>query len=180
MPCIAEIDTEEAFKPVTDLALRMLVTSAIVIPLTALFGIFISSLLMRPVLRDAQHGAGVRWAGDEEREFQDQSSDEWGQLGRELNRVLDATRSRMGEATGARGEVTDMITRLMPGAIAERYQAGEREVVSHAEEASSARFILMPDAKFHDLANPLDAARLYGELDDALDEGGHAKRAWTC
>ena len=166
---IAEIDAEEAFKPVAELALRMAVTTAIVIPLTALLGIWVSSLLMRPA-REMRATARRFLDGEEEAEFQDQASDEWGQLGQVLNRVLDTAKARLADAAEARGETESMIERLMPYAIGERYAEGEREIVSHAEMASAAMLMISPDAKFNDLSDPARAVRLYGELDDALDQ----------
>ena len=166
---IAEIDAAEAFAPVRDLSVRMLVTTAIVLPLTALVGIWLASLLMRPS-REMRDTATAFLEGDEDVAFQDQSSDEWGQLGQRLNGILAMTRERLGDARSAREETSDMIRRLMPYAIGERYSEGERDIVSSAEEASAACIMLVSDPRMTDLDNPARSRDLYEALDDRLDE----------
>ena len=165
---LAEIDAEEAFKPVEELALRMAITTAIVIPLTALLGIWVASFLMRPS-REMRDTARAFLGGNEDVRFQDQASDEWGQLGDALNDVLDTAKARLSDADGARKETETMIERIMPFAIGERYARGDRGIVSHSDNASAAVLMINPDANFNDLADPARSVRLYGELDDALD-----------
>ena len=165
---LAEIDVAEAFAPVRDLTLRMAVTSAIALPLTALLGVWIAGALVRPAER-MRGTARAFLDGDETARFADDTADEWGRLGRELNTVLEAARTRLSDARAAREEVGDIITRLMPPAIAERYQAGERSLVSHAEEASCAVIMLSSDPALNNLQDPRRAADLYDALDNALD-----------
>ena len=166
---LAEIDADEAFAPVRDLSIRMLVTTAIVLPLTALLGIWLSGMLMRPS-REMRDTATAFLGGDEDVEFQHQSSDEWGQLGQRLNGILNITRTRLKDARAAQDETSDMISRLMPAAIGERYAEGERDIVSSAKEASAACIMLVTDPKMADLDNPQRSRELYEELDDMLDQ----------
>ena len=79
-------------------------------------------------------------------------------------------RARLRDAGEARGETETMIERLMPSAIGERYAGGERDVVSSTDAASAVVLMVNPDAAFGDLADPKASARLYGQLDDALDQ----------
>ena len=165
---VAEIDEREAFAPVRDLARRMAVTSAVVIPLTALFGIWAAGLLMSPARR-MEATADAFLGGDEDVRFDADRPDEWGHLGRRLNRVLDAARQRLADAGQARGEVKAMVSRLMPFAIGDRYAQGETDIVSHAADATAATILLSPSVEFGDTSDPKRAAKLYEALDDALD-----------
>ena len=165
----AEIDADEAFAPVRDLLAHIAVTAAIFVPLTALLGLFIASRLMRPAFE--MQGTAKRFLdGDEKATFQDQGSDEWGQLGATLNTVLDTTRQRQTDAQAARDEVSDMTRTLMPRAIGERFLEGERKVVSAEAGASAAVFFLVPDPTLNDLSDPQRSRDLYEALDDMLDE----------
>ena len=166
---LAEIDASEAFAPVRDLSRRMAVTTAIVIPLTALLGLWLSGVLMRPA-RVMRETARDFVGGNEEAEFQHQSTDEWGQLGQELNKVVDTAKVRLEEADASRAEIADMTTRLMPTAIGDRFSQGERQIVSHEAEASCAYIMLVPDPKMMSLDDPVRSRELYEELDDRLDQ----------
>ena len=166
---VAEMDAAEAFAPVRDLLVRTAVAAAIFVPVVALLGLAVASMLMRPS-RQMRDTARRFLDGDESAQFQDQGSDEWGQLGAVLNKVLDTTRARLTDADSSRREVEAMTRTLMPRAIGERFAEGERKVVSAEGTASAAVFFLTPDPVFADLDNPLRARDLYEQLDDALDE----------
>ena len=166
---LAEIDSDEAFQPVRDLLIETAIAAAIFVPLVALIGLMIASRLMAPS-REMRATAQSFLDGKEDAHFQNQGSDEWGQLGAVLNRVLDTTRKRQDDADAARAEVTDMTRTLMPRAIGERFLEGERKVVSAEGAASVAVFFMVPDPRLNDLSDPLGARDLYEQLDDMLDE----------
>lgn len=166
---LAEIDEKEAFAPVTRLMFRTLITTGIVVPLSALAAIFLAGFLMRPS-REMRDTAKAFIGGQEDIRFQDQGHDEWGQLGQSLNAVLDESRNRLSESKNARNEVRDIIRRLMPNAIGERFEAGERRIVSHSDNVTAAAFFILPDEKMNDADDPLSSRDLYETLDDRLDE----------
>lgn len=166
---LAEMDAAEAFKPVSKLLLNTAVTTAIVIPLSALIGIWVAGFLMRPI-RDMRATAKSFLDGTEEVQFQDQKSDEWGQLGQTLNKVLDTAKSRQTQAEGSRKEIVEMTQRLMPNAIGERYSRGETRIVSHEENASAAMMLLTPATQLNNLEDAKRSRDLYEILDDRLDE----------
>lgn len=166
---LAEIDAAEAFAPVTRLLMRTLITTAIVIPFSAIIGIWLSSILMQPA-REMTATTNAFLKGDEEKRFDITRKDEWGTLSQNMNRVLDTAETRLIDADTARAEIQDMTTRLMPNAIAQRFASGERDIVSHESEASVAMFLLNTGDKLNDLQNPAAARRLYEQLDDELDE----------
>lgn len=166
---LAEIDAAEAFEPVTRLMMRTAITTAIVIPLSAIAGIWLSSMLMRPA-REMGTISSAFLKGDETARFDNTRKDEWGTLSNNMNSVLDTAKARLVDADTARAEIQDMTTRLMPNAIAERFSKGERDIISHEDAASAAVFFLNPSDKLNDLANAAISRRLYEQLDDALDE----------
>ena len=166
---LAEIDAAEAFKPVRNLLVRTAVTAAIFVPLVALIGLWVASMLMRPS-REMQATAMRFLEGDEEAEFQNQGSDEWGQLGATLNQLLDQARGRLGQAAQAEGRIAEMTRQLMPRAIGERYLEGEANLTSAEPDASVAVLMLGNDARMNDLSDPARARELYETLDDMLDD----------
>lgn len=166
---IAEIDAAEAFKPVTTLLTRTAITTGIVLPLSALLGWIIAMRLMRPA-QEMQATTQRFIDGDETVSFQDEGSDEWGQLGSSLNQLLATARNRLSLAEKSREEVRTNIGRLMPNAIGERFLEGESELVSAEDMASAAVIFILPDDKFHNVERAQDIQRLYETLDDRLDE----------
>ena len=165
---LAEIDSDEAFKPVRELLVHTAITAAIFVPLIALLGLLVASRLMQPA-REMRATAQEFLDGEDDATFQNQGTDEWGQLGATLNRVFDVARERLSDATAARDETSGMIATLMPRAIGERFQEGERKVVSAEGSASVAVFYLTPDPKLEDIGNARLARDLYEALDDELD-----------
>ena len=166
---LAEIDADEAFEPVRDLLTDTAITAALFVPLVALVGLWLAGRLMSP-LSEMRHTAREFLGGDEAAAFQNQGSDEWGQLGATLNEVLDTTRARQADADSSRAEVAEMTRTLMPRAIGERFMEGERKVVSAESAASAAVFFLVPDPKLNDIANARQSRDLYDLLDDTLDD----------
>ena len=166
---LAEIDAEEAFEPVRNLMVRTAITAAIFVPVVALFGLWAASLLMAPA-RQMQATARDFLDGNEDATFQNQGSDEWGQLGATLNTLLDTARARLGQASASEERVSEMTRQLMPRAIGERYLEGERNLTSADPDASVAVLVLGDDPAMNDLSDPARSRALYEALDDALDE----------
>lgn len=166
---LAEMDAAEAFKPVRKLMLNTAITTGIVIPFTALIGIWLSSLLMRPS-HDMRNTAKLFMEGQEDVRFQDRKNDEWGRLGTTLNGVLDMAKSRLGEAETSRKEIIDMTKQIMPGAIGERYSQGENRIISHEDNASAMVLLLSYCRKLNNKEEVERSRNLYEILDDRLDE----------
>ena len=94
---VAEMDAAEAFAPVTRLMTRTAITTAIIIPLSAIAGIWLSSMLMRPT-REMNATAKAFLSGDEKIRFDDTRKDEWGTLSTNMNTVLDTAKARLIDA----------------------------------------------------------------------------------
>ena len=166
---VAEMDAAEAFAPVRDLLLRIVIAAAVFVPLVALLGVWLGGVLLAPARR-MRDTAGRFLDGEENAGFDAERRDEWGQLGARLNHLLDIARTRLSSARDAEVSVETMTRQLMPRAIGERHLAGERDLVSAESDATVAVLLLSDDPRLNDLADPSGSRVLYEALDDRLDD----------
>jgi HAMP domain-containing protein len=125
---IAKMDQAEIFKGVNDLARRLLVMAAILIPLIAFFSSWIARKFLTPIRRLIAATHQVE-AGNTEVEVKVDSTDEFGQLSQSFNQMARTLTQKEQTIQTQIGENNRLLLNILPPKAAERLKNGELEVV---------------------------------------------------
>ncbi len=141
---VSEIDENESFAPVRHLLRRILLSTAIFIPIVAYLSFWLSQGFMRPVQNlvetaknirrkydDADHDAADRIT------FETQGASEYQELGSELNHIMGMVRGDMVDTRAKKREYTDLLTNALPLSVAERLRSGEDLITDSAKQATA-------------------------------------------
>ena len=125
---IAKMDQAEALKAVYDLTHRLIVTSAILIPLFTLLSIFIARLLARPINRLIT-GTKKIAAGEKEVRVKVDSEDEFGKLAETFNAMAISLDEKNRVIDQKIQENNDLLLNILPEPVAQRLKSGEQDIV---------------------------------------------------
>ncbi len=166
---VTEQSLAEAERPVNDLQRSLLVaTGLIVLILTALAMLF-SSQFVRPI------NALTAWAGRVSEGEMDESppvhgSDEIGQLGSSVQKMVSEMRTQSETIESQRSEMQALILNLMPPKIAERVTGGEASVADAYPNVTMIVAHLSGFSRFARSASPGDGKQVLDEVIGSFDE----------
>jgi class 3 adenylate cyclase len=166
---VAKMDEAEAFKAVHDLTNRLLVTTAILIPLFTLFSIAIARLLARPI-NPLIAGTRKIMAGEKGVRVNVDSKDKIGTLAETFNAMagsLDEKDRVIGQKIE---ENNKLLLNILPEPVAKRFQGGEQDI---ADSFPNVTVIYAEIVRFGDFSQDIPPDRTVGilnELIGAFDE----------
>lgn len=132
---VAQMDADEAFQPVSDFAVKLALSSAILVILVSIASVLIAQLVVRPLrrLRDAAR----RIASGEEGVVVDAgTSDELADVATAFNDMSRSLELRTGLLAEERRENERLLGLLMPSSIAERYRKGDATIVEEHRDVT--------------------------------------------
>jgi class 3 adenylate cyclase len=124
---VAEVTTDEAYGPLRGYLWRVLIVTALVIPLVALVGVLLADRLLRPIGRIADAARRVG-QGDLDVELPDTSNDEFGEMGRRFNDMVGELRGRSEALARSDEQTTELLLAALPRRVVGRVKGGEQEV----------------------------------------------------
>jgi HAMP domain-containing protein len=124
---IARIDSDEAFGPATDFALRIILTLLVIVLVVCLVSLAFAQYFTRPVRRLADAARAVT-NGDVAMRLPNLGSGEVGELGQAFNELSEALAQKQQQVYEQQAENTRMLTAVMPESMARRFHAGEDQI----------------------------------------------------
>jgi len=117
---IAEIDTEEAFAPVTNLMRTIVIMTAIAIVLIVILAMIFSRKISTPILNLVEKMTVIRRKFDFTERVEVKSNDEIGQAGLAFNQLLESTQEALNEVNNTMADISNghfqgRITAALPG-----------------------------------------------------------------
>lgn len=159
---ITEIETSEAFRPVSDFTRRIVLSTVAIIVAICLASLVLAQVFSRPVRRLM---TGVRRvaAGDLGVQVDTGSRDEFGDLGDAFNDMSRSLQTKEELIEAQQIENLRLLHNLMPEPVARRYREGESDIVDEHQDVS---------VLFADIVGFDDHARSVGERAALVDLNG--------
>ncbi len=141
---VSEINENEAFAPIGRLLRRILLSTAIFIPIVAYLSFWLSQGFMRPVQSLVETAKNIRQKYDEEDHdaadqisFEAEGASEYQELGSQLNQIMGKVRGDMIDTRAKKREYTNLLTNALPLSVAERLRSGEELITDSAKQATA-------------------------------------------
>ncbi|MEZ4684047.1 MAG: adenylate/guanylate cyclase domain-containing protein [Caldilineaceae bacterium] len=166
---ITEMETAEAFAPITGLTRNLIVATVIVVAILTFIAVLLSSTFLQPLLSLL---AGTRRLhdGDEAIEFGVYAQDEFGELAQSFHQLLKTAHTEIADLAEKNREYSDLLMSNLPETVVERFASGERYIVDQVSRAT-VLFVRITDDSDRMVHAELEAtAALINELDDAFHE----------
>ncbi len=166
---IAKQDRDEIFKSVRDLTNRLIISTAILIPLFTLGAIFFARLLARPIQKLIA-GTQRLAAGESDVYVNIKSQDEIGDLAKSFNQMSQniKTKEQMLKQTIAERE--RLLLNILPAPIVKRLQSGEKEIADSFPSVTVMFAEIEGFSEFSQDLTPDQAVTLLNELVNSFDE----------
>lgn len=166
---LSEIDVAEAFEPVARLEKRILISSVVLVLVTAFLAASLSSLLLNPIdlLIAAARKVG---AGDYDVEIERDSHDELGELVRAFNDMVKNIRSQSEVIEQQNREYESLMLTILPEQIAKRRQSGEERIADHLEQIAVVFVTVVGMAQLGKSRSAPEVVDIRHELADAFDK----------
>ncbi len=121
---ISEMATSEAFNPIAVLQRNILIWGVVLVLITALLSMLISRYFVSPIEKLSD---GVRRlsSGQDDVSINIDTRDEFGQLATSFNTMVSSIREKSATIARKTEENEALLLNILPGPIAERFQAGE-------------------------------------------------------
>lgn len=124
---VAEINTDEALAPVNDFARNIALATAAIVLIVSLLSVLLARAFTRP-LRTLNAAARDVSAGNYGGSVTIRSNDELGALATSFNDMSRSLEVKQALIDQQREENNELLTSLMPAAVAERYREGETQI----------------------------------------------------
>jgi class 3 adenylate cyclase len=175
---VAEAELAVIRQPITDFTRNLLVTIAVFIVVVTFLAVRWADRLLEPLRLISARLRTIRDGGDasERTELPDGSAGEFVELAGDIDTMLDTLRLRTETARRRADERRSVLRRLLPASIAERAEAGDRDVVEHVANSAVAVVVigglgaLVSDGSTDRARRLLD--RFVAEADDLAAERG--------
>ncbi|WP_418152371.1 adenylate/guanylate cyclase domain-containing protein [Litorimonas sp. RW-G-Af-16] len=177
---VSEIDESEAFEPIGKLLQRIMISTAIFIPIVAYLSFWLSQSFLRPVRHLTETAREMKRKyedGDIEAadamSFKSDNASEYQDLSHALNHILEKTRDDMKDTRQRQLEYTNLVTSALPLAVAERFRSGDKHIF---DESKMATALFVQISNFQSLMRDKDFATMKAyqfELDSAATKLGH-------
>lgn len=179
---VAQIESSEAFAPLTDLTRRIVLSSAIMILIVTALAAYMSRRFVRPIVRLVE-GAHRLEAGDRGVNVDVETRDEFADLGASFNHMSKTLTERNELLDIRTRERDELLDNLLPPAAAARMKKGQPPVVDEYLEISVLYANLLPVDESHwskDAETSLDISlALVAAIDDAAEARGVEKSGCT-
>jgi class 3 adenylate cyclase len=168
--CIfAEMDLDEVNRPVEAFALRVLISSVILVVVLTLLALYLTHVFVRPfrVLIAAARQVGE---GRHDVKVDIPAQDEVGELAHAFNTMVQGIHRQARSIEQQRLENEALLLNIMPDPMARRFKGGERPIVSSTPQAT---VLVASVSGFNVLSEqwtPAETAELLGQLIDAFSE----------
>lgn len=132
---VADVATHEAYASLRSYLRRIGVIAAILVPLVGLIGIFLADRLMRPVRPIVEATRRVS-GGELDVHLAAEGRDEFAELGRRFNGMVDALREQREDLVRTDGETSELLRAVLPSRLVDEVKRGNREVAEAVRNAT--------------------------------------------
>lgn len=132
---VAEITTAEAQGPLRRHIRNLVVLAALLIPIVIGLAFFIAQRILRPI-DPIMAAAGRVGDGDIDVELVVPGKDEYADLARKFDGVLDTLRQQRTDLQATEAETTDLLLAVLPRRLVDQYQQGDRELAEAVRNAT--------------------------------------------
>ena len=140
---ISEINQDEAFSPIGRLLQRILISTAVFIPIVAYLSFWLSQQFLRPVQSFVETARQMRrkYASNDHDaadalHFIPKGASEYQKLGAEMNHIIAKVREDMVETRQEKKAFMDIATSALPLSVAERLRSGENNIFDRTKSAA--------------------------------------------
>jgi class 3 adenylate cyclase len=170
---LAEIDEDEATKPIVDFQKHLLISAAIQAALISFFSLWLASRFINPIKKLIE-GARRANEGDTTTKIDLQRQDEFGKLADSFNDMVSNIESRKETIIEKDKSINKLLNNAFPSNIAQRYINGEKNI---ADSFSNVAILYTALKGLDDSVNGLnatDAVARLNQIIDAFDEAAQA------
>jgi class 3 adenylate cyclase len=166
---VAKQDQDEIFRSVRDLTNRLIISTAILIPLFTLFSIFFARLLARPIQKLITATKKLA-LGDTDVRVNIKSQDEIGDLAESFNQMAQNIRTKEQMLKQTIAENERLLLNILPAPIAKRLQSGETQIADNFPNVTVMYAEIEGFSEFSQDLTPDQAVALLNELINSFDE----------
>ena len=166
---IGKMDLDEAFAPMRKLARDTLIQSALIMLAITLVVMLLASSFVRPVneLISRVRQAGL---GDEDVQIDTHAKDEFGDLARSFNDMVDSVRDQTRLVQETNRENERLLQSMLPESVARRLKSGEKEIADSVPDVSVLFADLGGFTQFCDNVPARESVALLNELVSTFDD----------
>ena len=161
---LSEITQREAFDPILNLQRNILMWGVVLVLSVAFLAVVLSRYFVRPIEKLTQ-GVQELSAGADDVNIDIESRDEFGDLARSFNSMVDKLRDQAAVIEEKNAENEQLLLNILPAPIAERMQAGERV----ADQLQQVSMIYLHIWGFAQLAQEIGAGDSADHLDSLIN-----------
>jgi class 3 adenylate cyclase len=168
---LAEIDLAEAYAPIYSFQRQILISATLLMLVITLLAMALAHLFVRPIHTLITSTRKVT-AGELETIPALETDDEFGELGRSFNAMVDSLHTQTNLVEQKNQENEQLLLSVFPAAIAKRLKRGEKHI---AEDVSNVAILFSDLTGFSKLTASLNAYESVAILNDlvtAFDEAG--------
>lgn len=165
---ISEMTQDEAFTPTFELQRNILIWGVVLVLSVAFLAILLSRYFVRPIEKLTEGVQALR-AGDDDFHVEIETNDEFGDLARNFNTMVDDIRGQSAIIKQKNAENERLLLNILPAPIAERLQDGER-IVDHLQQVSIVFVHIVGFAGFSERIGAEASAEHLGMLITLLDD----------
>lgn len=170
---VAKIDTDEAFAPVNRFARNLALTTAAIVLVVSLLSVLLARLFSKP-LRTLNDAARQVSAGNYGVTVGLHSRDELGDLAQSFNDMSRSLETKQALIDQQRTENRELLTSLMPEALADRYREGETTIIENHRDVSVVFTELAGLDEYTASVSAQDALRVRTAFSDSVESAAEA------
>lgn len=166
---LSEMDLTEAYESMSNLERYLLITTVILMLIITYIASIVAANLVKPIdmmIKDARE-VGV---GNFDTEFQQNSSDEFGELGATFNEMLVILREKNQSVVQKDHEIDILLLNVLPRAVMERVKQGEAPIADRFPQLTVLFARVLGFAEISEHKDVQKTAEILNELVDLFDE----------
>jgi class 3 adenylate cyclase/nitrate reductase NapE component len=132
---VAEVTTAEAQGPLRRHMRNLVILAVVLIPIVIALAFFIARGILRPI-DPIMAAAGRVGEGDIDVELVVPGRDEYADLAKKFDGVLDALQEQRADLQATAAETTELLLAVLPRRLVEQYQRGDRELAEAVRNAT--------------------------------------------
>ncbi len=166
---ISEMTEAEAFEPIFELQRNIVIWGVVLVLSVAFLAVILSRYFVRPIEKLTQ-GAQALGEGADEVHIDIESNDEFGDLARSFNSMVDNMRTQSDTIVQKTMENEHLLLNILPASITERIKTGERI----ADQQKQVSVVYLHVLGFTKLSEQIGAAAAANCLETLIDQFGNA------
>jgi class 3 adenylate cyclase len=166
---LSEIDLAEAYAPIYEFQRQMLILATLLMLLVTLLAMGLAHLFVKPINQLIQTARRVE-AGQLDTIAQLDTDDEFGELARSFNAMVQSLRAQTHLVEAKNQENEQLLLSIFPAAIAKRLKRGEKNIAESASNVSVLFSDLTGFSRLSDSLSAQECVALLNELVTAFDE----------